>query len=125
MDDDTQTQTSRPWHNTRVMKTLWPGQAGTLKHLRRFGADLVCVRYRHDPTGLHRQTTVEIVVDASPVASRRSDRQVFSVRIGRLEHDLRGQAKAHGAKWDDTSKLWRIRGKGVKLLNLHARVVKT
>ena len=121
--DDTEQQS--PHRQTRVMKTLWPRQAGTLKLLRRFGADLVCVRYRHDPTGLHRLTTVEIVVDQSCVASRRSDRQVFGVRIGLLEHDLRAQAKAHGAKWDDTSKLWRMRGKGVKLLKLHARVVKT
>jgi hypothetical protein len=105
--DDTEQQS--PHRQTRVMKTLWPRQAGTLKLLRRFGADLVCV---------------QIVVDQSCVASRRSDRQVFGVRIGLLEHDLRAQAKAHGAKWDDTSKLWRMRGKGVKLLKLHARVVK-
>ena len=38
--------------------------------------------------------------------------------------ELGAQAKAHGAKRDDTSKLWRMRGKGVKLLKLHARVVK-
>lgn len=121
--DDTEPEAQH--RHTRVVKTLWPRQAGTLKLLRKFGTDLVCVRYRHDPTGLHRLTTVEIVVDQSPVASHRSDRQVFGVRIGLLEHDLRARAKAHGAKWDDAAKLWRMRGKGIKLLNLHARVVKT
>lgn len=119
------TEQASPHRQTRVVKTLWPRQAGTIKLLQRFGADLVCVRYRHDLTGLHRLTTVEIVVDQNSVASRRSDREVFSVRIGRLEHELRARAKAQGARWDDTSKLWRMRGKGVKLLKLHARVVKT
>jgi hypothetical protein len=107
---------------TSVAKTLWPLQAGTLKLVRRFGKALVCVRYRHDAAGLRRLTTVELVVDIGPIASRQSDQRVYGVRIGLHEDDLRARAKAHGATWDKPAKLWRMRGKAVKLLDLYDRV---
>jgi hypothetical protein len=108
---------------TSVVKTLWPSQAGTLKLVRRFGSALVCVRYRHDATGLRRLTTVELVVDEAPVASRQSDRRVYGVRIGLHENELQARVKAHGAKWDKPAKLWRMRGRAIKLLKLYTRVV--
>jgi hypothetical protein len=111
-----------PHRNTQVVKTLWPPRPGTLKLARRFGNTLVCVRYRHDPLGLHRYTTVELIVDEAPVTSARVDRHVYGVKIGLHEHELRARAKAQGAKWDDAAKLWRLRGKAVKHLGLQARV---
>ena len=82
----------------------------------------MCVRYRHDEAGLLRLTTVEVVVDEAPVASRRSDNHVYGVRIAWDEAELRASAMAHGAIWDNPAKLWRIRGKVVKLLKLYTRV---
>lgn len=111
--------------HTRVVKTLWPGQRGTLKLAGRFGAKLVCVRYRHDVSGLHRLTTVEVVVDEAPVASPRSDARTYLVRIGLREFELQAIAKAQGARWDATAKLWRMRGKLVKQLGLYTRVQTT
>ena len=119
---DTERSSSLHPRNTRVVKTLWPGQRGTLKLMTRFGARLVCVRYRHDAGGLHRLTTVEVVVDQAPVASRRSDERIYSVRIGLRELDLQADAKAQGARWDAPAKLWRMKGKAVKLLGLYTRV---
>lgn len=52
---------------THVVKTLWPPQAGTIKLSRRYGPALLCVRYRHDETGLRRYTTIELIVDEAPV----------------------------------------------------------
>jgi hypothetical protein len=46
-----------------VSKTLLPRQPGTLRLLREHGDALVCVRYRHDTSGLYRYTTVELIVD--------------------------------------------------------------
>lgn len=47
-----------PW---RTVRTLRPGDAGTVKLQRSFGDRLVCVRYRRDPAG-RRLVTVELVV---------------------------------------------------------------
>jgi len=109
-------------NRTRVVKTLWPPKPGTLKHLKRFGQALVCVRYRQDARGLHRLTTVEVIIDEAPVKNRRSDNQLYSVKIGFHEPDLQAKAKAHGAKWDQQAKLWRMKGKAIKLLGLYTRV---
>lgn len=55
---------------TRVTKTLWPGQPGTLKLRQRHGPALLCVRYRHDADNQRRYTTVEIIVDEAPLPPR-------------------------------------------------------
>ena len=47
----------------KVIKKLSPGQPGTARWLQKFGARLVCVRYRGNPTRRVRTTTIEIVVD--------------------------------------------------------------
>ena len=43
--------------------TLRPGQKGTKKLVARFGAGLICVRYRYDTKRKKRFTTVELIVD--------------------------------------------------------------
>jgi hypothetical protein len=101
MDDETQLDTSAdPYARTRVVKRLSPNQAGALKLARRYGSALVCVRYRHDAAGRHRYTTVELVVDDAPVATRKRPEEIVAIRIDRDEPTLRSRAYARGAKWD-------------------------
>jgi hypothetical protein len=50
----------------RARRTLAPGQKGTKKLLREYGAQLVCVRYRYDAERRLRFTTVELIVEQSP-----------------------------------------------------------
>ncbi len=107
---------------TRVVKTLWPPQSGTRRLHQHYGAALVCVRYRHDATGLRRYTTVEIVVDEGPVTGRHVDQRWFAVRIGFHEDTLRATAKIHGARWDKDAKIWHLKGAAVKKLKLESRV---
>ena len=57
----------QPASQTRIIKKLAAGEAGT-KHLsQRFGPDLACVRYRQDREARRRYTTVEIVADSGPM----------------------------------------------------------
>lgn len=107
---------------TWVVKTLWPGQAGTVKLSRRYGDALVCVRYRHDAKGEVRYTTVEVMIDqaALPKVFARHDTQ--SIHLAHTETDLRAQAICHGAKWDEASKLWRLTTAAVKALGLESRL---
>jgi len=46
-----------------VLKTMRPGDAGTRRYLKRFGKNLVAVRYRGNVNKNMRVTTVEIIVD--------------------------------------------------------------
>lgn len=90
----------------KVVKKLAPTRHGALKLAERFGTKLICVRHRMDPTGTTRITTVELVVERTPI-HRRSDSMV-NVRIGFLDRHSRAAAMSAGATWDRAMKLWRM-----------------
>lgn len=118
----TKTIAATPMRSSRVVKTLWPGVAGTLRLGKRFGADLVCVRYRQDATGLERYTTVELVVESAPSAGRHFNHKTFIIQVGYEETALRALVKRHGAEWDAQQKAWQIQGWAVRKLGLEGRV---
>ena len=101
-----------------VVKKLSSGTAGTQRLLARFGAALVCVRYREDAEKNRRYTTVELVVDERPGKPSSS-----LVRIGYQETALRQQVKMAGGKWDAQQKLWRLPKTAIRRLGLKDRVV--
>ncbi len=104
-----------------VIKTLRPGQPGTERHLRMHGDRLVCVRYRQDGLGRTRFTTVELVVDEAPLKHRNDPRTIVSVRLAPDEVDIRGQAVAAGATWDECSQAWRMTWGAACALGLETR----
>lgn len=101
----------------RVTKKLSPTQPGAIKLSRRYGDALLCVRYRRDAQGLHRYTTVELIVDCTPIAPSRDDRMV-AVQIGWNQRNLRAAALARGAAWDPTQRVWRMPQKVAQALGL-------
>ena len=109
---------------THVVKRFSASQPGALKLARRFGDALVCVRYRHDPQGRHRYTTVELVVDEAPVAQREDPNAIVMVCLAFDEIELRQLVLAHGARWDARQRLWSMPRRTAKKLKLLARVVK-
>lgn len=108
---------------THVAKTLWPSQPGTLKLLRRYGDALLCVRYRHDASGLTRYTTVELVIDRTLVTGRRIDRQLFWVNIPYTDRHLQSEARKYDARWDPATGRWLMPGAVVKVLGLESSAV--
>jgi hypothetical protein len=105
----------------RVIKKISPGSRGGLKLARKYGDALVCVRHRMDERGEFRYTTVELLVDKTPVRPRVE--AMVSVRIGYKEGALRSLVKAAGASWDGGSKLWKLPRRIAKLLRLEDRIV--
>lgn len=99
-----------PWASTHVVKTLWPPCAGTQRWRRRFGAALVCVRYRHDARRDHRYTTVELMVDHAPVRLKRGGRRDLELEVPAADHALRQAllGAGHGAEWDPSTRVWRL-----------------
>lgn len=114
----------QPISQTRIIKKLAPGEAGTKRLSQRFGADLVCVRYRQDREAQRRYTTVEIVVDSGPLAATPLLRTGQLVRIGLNEPELRQAAARLGAVWDQQQRAWRMKKEAVKQLQLEHRLLK-
>lgn len=107
---------------TQVLKSLAPGQAGTVRLVQRFGPTLLQVRYRHDWTGLFRYTTVELLVEAAPVQRGRRLGALYAVRIGAHEKRLQATAKARGGRWHPDLRCWVLTGEAVQALRLSRRV---
>ena len=108
---------------TRVVKRLAPAQSGALKLTQRYGEALVCVRYRHDERRELRYTTVELVVDAAPIARRASPDEVVLVHIDFANPALQQLARAHGARWDDRRGVWCMTRRIARTLRLVGRIV--
>jgi hypothetical protein len=105
----------------RVTKTLEPNQPGAVRLTQQYGDALLCVRYRQDPMGLTRYTTVELIVDRVPVATK--SMRVVGVRIGLGEEAVRIRARNAGARWDRDARLWRMPLSIACALGLTERVV--
>ena len=54
----------------RVAKTYRPEQKGAKRFARRYVEPLACFRHRLDESGTVRHTTVERLIESTPIASR-------------------------------------------------------
>lgn len=85
-----------------------------MKLARKYGEALLCVRYRRNSDGTRRYTTVERVVECIPVVAKGQPRTpahvaaIIGVRIGSQEKQLQALARARGATWDRTARVWRM-----------------
>jgi hypothetical protein len=95
----------------RARRTLAPGQKGTKKLLRQYGAQLVCVRYRYDSERRLRFTTVELIIEQAPWTPRSlrfSGAMLVGVGVAAKEVELQRQVKQAGGKWNPVERLWEM-----------------
>jgi len=102
-----------------VYRTLKPGQAGTARFVRRYGDQLVAVRYRTDREEMRRYTTVEIIVDED--AYRPRVKTVVGVQVRLDEPVLRGRVRAAGGVWNPRKRVWELPYSAVLALDLADR----
>mgnify|MGYP003670619786 CR=1 FL=1 len=88
-----------------VIKTMKPGQTGANRFLRKYGKQLVAVRYRRKPNDNKTYTTVEIIVDEREYAGKGLS-ILATHTIAFEEFQLRQQAKQIGAQWSKKHKVW-------------------
>lgn len=105
----------------RVLRKLAPASRGACKLARRYGESLVCVRHRVDVQARLRTTTVELLVEVTPIQAR--SERVVGLRVGARERDLQAMLRAAGGHWDPAARVWRLPGRVVGLLKLGDRVV--
>lgn len=107
----------------RVAKTFGPDQDGAKRFARRHGDSLVCVRHRLSDDGSLRYTTVEILAETTPVASRQ--RLLIALRVPSDAKTTRSLLLACGATWDKKHRLWmvpHIVAKSLRLLKYRAAI---
>lgn len=88
----------------RVAKTYRPDKDGAKRFARRYGEQLVCVRQRLSHDGTMRHTTVELLVESTPIASRA--RSVIALQLPPNDKRLRRLLLAHGAQWRPKERYW-------------------
>lgn len=108
--------------NYRVVKTLAPTDRGAIELARHYGDALICVRHRTDARGKFRHTTVELLVDTTPIRPR-PVRWVW-VRVEPGERTLLATVKAAGGIWDARERLWRLPSRVASILSLRQRIVR-
>lgn len=50
----------------KIRRILKPGQPGTKKLVKRYGDNMLCVRYRYDEDKMMMYKTIEIIIDEKP-----------------------------------------------------------
>lgn len=107
----------------RVAKKIKPNQRGAIKLARVHGKELICVRYRENPEGTERLTTVELVVERVVIQKR--DDPVVCFKIKQEETELRRVAMARGAKYDGKNYMWQLPRSEVLRMGLKTRIAVT
>lgn len=105
----------------RVVKTLAPNDRGALALARQYGAALVCVRHRTDAKGKFRHTTVELLVETTPIRPRGI--QTVYLRTEPHERHLQDVIKAAGGVWNPKLRLWKLPKRVAGILSLRDRIV--
>ncbi len=111
----------------RVVRTMWAGEAGTLRWQAVYGPQLLCVRHREDPAGLRRLVTVELVI--GPVAARAGQRRLrdrawYPLALNpddAQDASLIRRVRHHGGRWHADGH-WYLTGALVRAWGLMERI---
>ena len=106
-----------------VAKKMTPSQHGAIKLARIHGKELLCVRYRENPDGTERLTTIELIVER--VAIQKRIDPVVSFKIKPAELDLRRLARSKGATYDAKTCMWKLVRSEVLRMGLRSRIAVT
>ncbi|MEJ2156388.1 MAG: hypothetical protein P8X96_13705 [Desulfobacteraceae bacterium] len=107
-----------------VKATLVPGQNGTKRLYKKYGDQLVCVRYRYDKARQKRLKTIELIIDEqdwSPGVTIPMDSRV-AIRIDYGETELRELVKGAGGYWNPEKKVWMLSYHKVLEMGLEGRM---
>ena len=107
----------------RVAKKIKPSQRGAIKMARNYGSELLCVRYRENPDGTERLTTVELIVERVLIQKR--DDPIVSFKIKLEEVDLRRLAQSKGATYDGKNQMWNLARSEVLRMGPRSRIAVT
>ena len=107
-------------------KTIYAGQPGTKKWMKKYGKDLLCVRYKYDTSGKRKIKTVELMVEDESWeldTQRIPANKIVHLKVNYGEINLGKLIKAAGGIWNREDKVWELPYREVVSLGLTDRVV--
>lgn len=113
-----------------VVRTIKPGDKGSLRFLKKYGDQLVAVRYRKN--GRQHLTTIEVIVERRipKMSSAEFDAiaihrpvQIVALRIAYNETELHSKIKQAGGSWNRKSKVWELVYRNAVALGLKDRII--
>ena len=114
----------------RIVKTVKPGDKGTKELPSRYGASLLCVRYRYDEDACESLKTVQLVIKRRSLKQEKrggrsgaDGRRRVALRIGWQEKELQSRVKSAGGRWDRVQRVWVLRRAAAERLGLVGRIV--
>ena len=111
----------------RTIKKLKPGQPGTKKLKKKYGNDLICVRYRNDFKRKKRLKTIELIYEERPLvfdSNKTPMNKIMNIRVKYGEKELGILLRNAGGHWDRKNKVWKLPYREVLDLGLESRIVK-
>jgi len=108
-----------------TIKTLNAGQPGTKKWIKKYGNDLVCIRYKYDTRRNRRIKTVELIAEIAQCdksKKRIPDNKIMQVHVNYEEIQLQRLIKNAGGVWNRGKKVWELPYREVKALDLYERI---
>ncbi len=106
-----------------VKLTVKPGQKGAIRLARKYGARLVCVRYRYDARRKRRYKTVELIVEETRWVPPPKPDAIVGLSVKWGEAALARKVRASGGEWDKGAKVWRVKYQAVVELGLQDRIL--
>lgn len=103
-----------------------PNQPGTKTWVKKYGKDLVCVRYRYDEKQNKKVTTVEIIVNEKSWQRNRKKtpaNKIMFLKVMYGEVQVANLIKAAGGRWNRKIKLWELAYREIVSLGLEDRIV--
>jgi hypothetical protein len=111
----------------RVYLTLRPGKNGTKQLVHKYGAQLICVRYRYDASAQKRYKTVELIEDTAdwvpPPPPRYAPETIVQLRVAWGEVAAARAIKGAGGKWNKPLGVWELSYAAVAALGMLDRIV--
>ncbi len=109
-----------------LMKTILPGQPGSIRYKNKYGEKLVCVRYKYDEDRNQRQITVELIESENKWEKnlkRIPPNKILPIEVEYHENELRRKVKSLGGKWNSKIKCWELQYKQITALKLKERIL--
>ena len=112
--------------NMRIKRTIIRGQPGAKKWEKRYGSNLLCVRYRYDEQNSKKITTVELIVEEKNWNGGKKKiphNKIMGVRVMYGEKEIASLVKHAGGKWNRKEQVWELPYGEALSLGIEDRIV--
>ena len=109
------------------IRTLNPGKDGTKSLVKKYGKNLICVRYRYNAANKECVKTVELVVERKQWDPDHKNsipsNKILPIRVKYGEIQVGRLVRQAGGVWNRAKKVWELRYDQIQSLGLNDRII--